>query len=186
MTPIFYLRRVDSERTAETNDSYQAELDRMTGYIRDGVRYAVLTAHPRSLQGAFPDDMFKNPDQSPYAQYSWREECTPVGVSGPGLQIEIASDAFLGWRYSSEVKDTLIGSGFAPPFEFGADYCNWTLFRVGEGTEPRSVAGHVVTSLLLLVYRTLRGLDVPLDSWKFESEWIVAEERFDLHSRLMR
>jgi hypothetical protein len=163
-------------------DALAAEFARL---VAVGTLYAVLVAHPCDVRNGrhFLDD--DHPCSPPYVQYHWRDECTPVGESGPGIQIEVVGDRYLRRPHSPEVVRRLRALGLTEPGVLGDDFDNWVAFRVGEATEPNSVARMLVAAL--------SAMDVPLLPAESsvcggvagcEFEWITSDERFELQSVL--
>ena len=148
-----------------------------------GALYAVLVAHPcdprtRRRPGG-------DAQSSPYVQFHWRDECSPVGEPGPGIQVEVVGDRYLRRPHPPEVRNLLSSLGFTAPGVLGDDFDNWVAFRTGEATDPSSVARMLVAGLHAVVAPSVSADDAAKDGTTgIEFEWIRADEQFDLHAVL--
>ena len=118
---------------------------RLARYVREGRDYVVVIAHENTFVGNTP---VENPG---FVQFAWRDDLR--------LQIEVQGDHYRDEPYSALQQRRLTRLGYAPPFEHGDDFCNWTLFREAEGCQPESV-----TMLLIESMRMVFGthfLDIP-------------------------
>jgi len=151
--------------------------------VASGTLYAVLVAHPCDPRmQRRPGGVACSP---PYVQFHWRDECSPVGEPGPGIQVEVVGDRYL-WRpHPPEVRDQLSVLGFTAPGVLGDVFDNWVAFRTGEATEPNSVARLLVAGLRTVVVPSVPVDDAAHDGTvNVEFEWIRADEQFDVHAVL--
>ena len=145
---------------------------RLARYVREGRDYVVVIAHENTFVGNTP---VENPG---FVQFAWRDDLR--------LQIEVQGDHYRDEPYSALQQRRLTCLGYAPPFEHGDDFCNWTLFREAEGCQPESVAMLLIESMRM-VFGT-HFLDIPtclragLSHWKLE--WLVSPDKRDIEAEL--
>jgi hypothetical protein len=133
-------------------------------------RYVTLVANPRDGQSV-----------APFTQVAWRDDCS--------MQLEAVSDQFLDYFLDDEQCKLLSQLGYANSDELNDErddepddglvdepgFVNYVQFRVGEGTEPLSVAE--------LLVRTLRDVyRVEIAATDFE--YITSDEKFNLAAAL--
>jgi len=144
---------------------------RLARYVREGREYVVVIAHENTFFGAASN----NPG---FVQFAWRDDLR--------LQVEVQGDQYRDEPYSATQQQMLSRLGYAPPFEHGDDFCNWTQFREAEGCHPESVAKLLVDSLLWVV--GTHFLDVPecvrvgASHWRLE--WLVSPGKRDIEAEL--
>ena len=145
---------------------------RLARYVREGRDYVVVIAHENTFVGNTP---VENPG---FVQFAWRDDLR--------LQVEVQGDHYRDEPYSAAQRRTLTRLGYAPPFEHGEDFCNWTLFREAEGCQPESVAQLLVDSLGWVLAAHFH--DIPtcvrhgVSHWKLE--WLVSPGKRDLEAEL--
>jgi len=121
-------------------------------------RYVTLVANPRDGQTV-----------APFTQVAWRDDCS--------MQLEAVSDQFLDYFLDDEQCKLLSQLGYELDDELDdePEFVNYVQFRVGEGTEPWSVAE--------LLVRTLRDVyRVEIATTDFE--FITSDEKFNLAAAL--
>ena len=144
---------------------------RLARYVREGREYVVVIAHENTFVG----DASDNPG---FVQFAWRDDLR--------LQVEVQGDQYRDEPYSALQQQTLTRLGYAPPFEHGDDFCNWTQFREAEGCQPESVTMLLIDSLRM-VFGT-HFLDIPtclragLSHWKLE--WLVSPGKRDIEAEI--
>jgi hypothetical protein len=125
---------VDDLRAARTRESRFR--NRLAGLVERGHDFVTMLATERLVDGRVSDD---NP---PYVQFAWRDDLR--------LQVETQADHYRAEPYSETQHRLLRNLGYSAPYELGDDFCNWTIFRVAEGCEPRSVAALMIDTLWLV------------------------------------
>jgi hypothetical protein len=144
---------------------------RLARYVREGREYVVMIAHENTFVG----DASDNPG---FVQFAWRDDLR--------LQVEVQGDHYRDEPYSATQRRVLTQLGYAPPFEHGDDFCNWTQFREAEGCQPESVTMLLIDSLRM-VFGT-HFLDIPtclragLSHWKLE--WLVSPGKRDIEAEI--
>ena len=145
---------------------------RLARYVREGRDYVVVIAHENTFVGNTPEE---NPG---FVQFAWRDDLR--------LQIEVQGVHYRDEPYSARQRTRLTRLGYAPPFEHGDDFCNWTLFREAEGCQPESVTMLLIESLQM-VFGT-HFLDIPtclrvgVSHWKLE--WLVSPVKRDIEAEV--
>ena len=155
-----YLRRLEACQT------------RLARYVREGRDYVVVIAHENTFVGNTP---VENPG---FVQFAWRDDLR--------LQVEVQGDHYRDEPFNALQRTRLTRLGYAPPFEHGDDFCNWTLFREAEGCQPESVAQLLVDSLGWVLGAQFH--DIPtcvragMSHWKLE--WLVSLGKRDVEAEL--
>ena len=145
---------------------------RLARYVREGRDYVVVIAHENTFVGNTPEE---NPG---FVQFAWRDDLR--------LQIEVQGDHYRDEPYNALQRTRLTRLGYAPPFEHGDDFCNWTLFREAEGCQPESVAQLLVDSLGWVLGAHFH--DIPtcvragMSHWKLE--WLVSPVKRDIEAEV--
>ncbi len=145
---------------------------RLARYVREGRDYVVVIAHENTFVGNPP---VENPG---FVQFAWRDDLR--------LQIEVQGDHYRDEPYSARQRRRLTRLGYAPPFEHGDDFCNWTLFREAEGCQPESVTTLLIDSLRMVFDTHFH--DIPnsvrmgVSHWKLE--WLVSPGKRDIEAEI--
>ena len=144
------------------NETWPAITERLARLLQAHHRYVTLVANPRDGQTV-----------APFTQVAWRDDCS--------MQLEAVSDQFLDY-FLDDVQCKLLSQlGYANSDELDEElddepeFVNYVQFRVGEGTEPWSVAE--------LLVRTLRDV-YRVDIATTEFEYITSDEKFNLAAAL--
>ena len=144
------------------NETWPAVTARLARLLQAHHRYVTLVANPRDGQTV-----------APFTQVAWRDDCS--------MQLEAVSDQFLDYFLDDEQCKLLSQLGYANSDELNdelvdePEFVNYVQFRVGEGTEPWSVAE--------LLVRTLRDVyRVEIAATDFE--YITSDEKFNLAAAL--
>ena len=152
------------------NETWPAITERLARLLQAHHRYVTLVANPRDGQSV-----------APFTQVAWRDDCS--------MQLEAVSDQFLDYFLDDEQCKLLSQLGYANSDELNDErddepddglvdepgFVNYVQFRVGEGTEPLSVAE--------LLVRTLRDVyRVEIAATDFE--YITSDEKFNLAAAL--
>ena len=152
------------------NETWPAVTERLARLLQAHHRYVTLVANPRDGQSV-----------APFTQVAWRDDCS--------MQLEAVSDQFLDYFLDDEQCKLLSQLGYANSDELNDErddepddglvdepgFVNYVQFRVGEGTEPWSVAE--------LLVRTLRDVyRVEIAATDFE--YITSDEKFNLAAAL--
>lgn len=150
----------------------QVCITRLARYIREGRDYVVVIAHENTF-------VSKTPVENPgFVQFAWRDDLR--------LQVEVQGDHYRDEPYTPGERAVLISRGYAPPFEHGDDFCNWTLFREGEGCQPESVAELLVDSLKWVVGAHFFDISTCVrygtSHWKLE--WLVSPGKRDIEAEV--
>ena len=144
------------------NETCPAITERLARLLQAHHRYVTLVANPRDGQTV-----------APFTQVAWRDDCS--------MQLEAVSDQFLDYFLDDEQCKLLSQLGYANSDELDEElddepeFVNYVQFRVGEGTEPWSVAE--------LLVRTLRDV-YRVDIATTEFEYITSDEKFNLAAAL--
>ena len=148
------------------NETWPAITERLARLLQAHHRYVTLVANPRDGQTV-----------APFTQVAWRDDCS--------MQLEAVSDQFLDYFLDDEQCKLLSQLGYANSDELDEEldeelddepeFVNYVQFRVGEGTEPWSVAE--------LLVRTLRDV-YRVDIATTEFEYITSDEKFNLAAAL--
>ena len=144
------------------NETWPAVTARLAQLLQAHHRYVTLVANPRDGQTV-----------APFTQVAWRDDCS--------MQLEAVSDQFLDYFLDDEQCKLLSLLGYANSDELDdelddePEFVNYVQFRVGEGTEPWSVAE--------LLVRTLRDV-YRVDTATTEFEYITSDEKFNLAAAL--
>ena len=144
------------------NETWPAVTERLARLLQAHHRYVTLVANPRDGQTV-----------APFTQVAWRDDCS--------MQLEAVSDQFLDYFLDDEQCKLLSQLGYANSDELDEElddepeFVNYVQFRVGEGTEPWSVAE--------LLVRTLRDV-YRVDIATTEFEYITSDEKFNLAAAL--
>ena len=153
-----------------TSETWPAITERLARLLQAHHRYVTLVANPRDGQSV-----------APFTQVAWRDDCS--------MQLEAVSDQFLDYFLDDEQCKLLSQLGYANSDELNDErddepddglvdepgFVNYVQFRVGEGTEPLSVAE--------LLVRTLRDVyRVEIAATDFE--YITSDEKFNLAAAL--
>ena len=144
------------------NETWPAVTARLARLLQAHHRYVTLVANPRDGQSV-----------APFTQVAWRDDCS--------MQLEAVSDQFLDYFLDDEQCKLLSQLGYAFTDELNdepvdePEFVNYVQFRVGEGTEPWSVAE--------LLVRTLRDV-YRVDIATTEFEYITSDEKFNLAAAL--
>ncbi len=136
------------------NETWPAVTARLARLLQAHHRYVTLVANPRDGQTV-----------APFTQVAWRDDCS--------MQLEAVSDQFLDYFLDDEQRKLLsqLGYVFTDELVDEPEFVNYVQFRVGEGTEPWSVAE--------LLVRTLRDVyRVEIATTVFE--YITSDEKFNL------
>ena len=144
------------------SETWPAVTTRLARLLQAHHRYVTLVANPRDGQTV-----------APFTQVAWRDDCS--------MQLEAVSDQFLDYFLDDEQCKLLSQLGYAFTDELNdepvdePEFVNYVQFRVGEGTEPWSVAE--------LLVRTLRDV-YRVDIATTEFEYITSDEKFNLAAAL--
>jgi hypothetical protein len=144
------------------NETWPAITERLARLLQAHHRYVTLVANPRDGQSV-----------APFTQVAWRDDCS--------MQLEAVSDQFLDYFLDDEQCKLLSQLGYALTDELDEElndepeFVNYVQFRVGEGTEPWSVAE--------LLVRTLRDV-YRVDVATTDFEYITSDEKFNLAAAL--
>ena len=144
------------------NETWPAITERLARLLQAHHRYVTLVANPRDGQTV-----------APFTQVAWRDDCS--------MQLEAVSDQFLDYFLDDEQCKLLSQLGYANSDELDEElddepeFVNYVQFRVGEGTEPWSVAE--------LLVRTLRDV-YRVEIATTEFEYITSDEKFNLAAAL--
>ena len=144
------------------NETWPAVTERLARLLQAHHRYVTLVANPRDGQTV-----------APFTQVAWRDDCS--------MQLEAVSDQFLDYFLDDEQCKLLSQLGYANSDELDdelvdePEFVNYVQFRVGEGTEPWSVAE--------LLVRTLRDV-YRVEIATTEFEYITSDEKFNLAATL--
>ena len=148
------------------NETWPAVTERLARLLQAHHRYVTLVANPRDGQTV-----------APFTQVAWRDDCS--------MQLEAVSDQFLDYFLDDEQCKLLSQLGYAFTDELDdelddglvdePEFVNYVQFRVGEGTEPWSVAE--------LLVRTLRDV-YRVEIAATEFEYITSDEKFNLAAAL--
>ena len=144
------------------NETWPAITERLARLLQAHHRYVTLVANPRDGQTV-----------APFTQVAWRDDCS--------MQLEAVSDQFLDYFLDDEQCKLLSQLGYAltderdDELDDEPEFVNYVQFRVGEGTEPWSVAE--------LLVRTLRDV-YRVDIATTEFEYITSDEKFNLAAAL--
>ena len=145
-----------------TSETWPAITERLARLLQAHHRYVTLVANPRDGQSV-----------APFTQVAWRDDCS--------MQLEAVSDQFLDYFLDDEQCKLLSQLGYANSDELNDElddepkFVNYVQFRVGEGTEPWSVAE--------LLVRTLRDV-YRVEIAATEFEYITSDEKFNLAAAL--
>ncbi len=148
------------------HETWPAITERLARLLQAHHRYVTLVANPHDGQTV-----------APFTQVAWRDDCS--------MQLEAVSDQFLDYFLDDEQCKLLTQLGYAFTDELDdelsdeipdePEFVNYVQFRVGEGTEPWSVAE--------LLVRTLRDVyRVEIATTDFE--FITSDEKFNLAAAL--
>ena len=144
------------------NETWPAITERLARLLQAHHRYVTLVANPRDGQRV-----------APFTQVAWRDDCS--------MQLEAVSDQFLDYFLDDEQCKLLSQLGYANSDELDdelvdePEFVNYVQFRVGEGTEPWSVAE--------LLVRTLRDV-YRVEIATTEFQYITSDEKFNLAATL--
>ena len=144
------------------DETWPAITERLARLLQAHHRYVTLVANPRDGQSV-----------APFTQVAWRDDCS--------MQLEAVSDQFLDYFLDDEQCKLLSQLGYANSDELNDElddepkFVNYVQFRVGEGTEPWSVAE--------LLVRTLRDV-YRVEIAATEFEYITSDEKFNLAAAL--
>ena len=144
------------------NETWPAVTERLARLLQAHHRYVTLVANPRDGQSV-----------APFTQVAWRDDCS--------MQLEAVSDQFLDYFLDDEQCKLLSQLGYAnsdqlvDELDDEPEFVNYVQFRVGEGTEPWSVAE--------LLVRTLRDV-YRVEIATTEFEYITSDEKFNLAAAL--
>ena len=144
------------------DETWPAITERLARLLQAHHRYVTLVANPRDGQSI-----------APFTQVAWRDDCS--------MQLEAVSDQFLDYFLDDEQCKLLSQLGYAFTDELNdepvdePEFVNYVQFRVGEGTEPWSIAE--------LLVRTLRDV-YRVDIATTEFEYITSDEKFNLAAAL--
>jgi len=144
------------------NETWPAITERLARLLQAHHSYVTLVANPRDGQTV-----------APFTQVAWRDDCS--------MQLEAVSDQFLDYFLDDEQCKLLSQLGYANSDELDdelvdePEFVNYVQFRVGEGTEPWSVAE--------LLVRTLRDV-YRVEIAATEFEYITSDEKFNLATAL--
>ncbi len=148
------------------HETWPAITARLARLLQAHHRYVTLVANPRDGQTV-----------APFTQVAWRDDCS--------MQLEAVSDQFLDYFLDDDQCKLLSQLGYELNEEFDdelsdemrdePEFVNYVQFRVGEGTEPWSVAE--------LLVRTLRDV-YRVEIAATEFEFITSDEKFNLAAAL--
>ena len=152
------------------SETWSAVTERLARLLQAHHRYVTLVANPCDGQSV-----------APFTQVAWRDDCS--------MQLEAVSDQFLDYFLDDEQCKLLSQLGYANSDELNderddepddglvdePEFVNYVQFRVGEGTEPWSVAE--------LLVRTLRDV-YRVEIAATEFEYITSDEKFNLAAAL--
>ncbi len=140
------------------HETWPAITARLARLLQAHHRYVTLVANPRDGQTV-----------PPFTQVARRDECS--------MQLEAVSDQFLDYFLDDEQCKLLSQLGYELDDELDdePEFVNYVQFRVGEGTEPWSVAE--------LLVRTLRDV-YRVEIAATEFEFITSDEKFNLAAAL--
>ena len=140
------------------NETWPTVTERLARLLQAHHRYVTLVANPRDGQTV-----------APFTQVAWRDDCS--------MQLEAVSDQFLDYFLDDEQCKLLSQLGYTITDELDdePEFVNYVQFRVGEGTEPWSVAE--------LLVRTLRDV-YRVEIAATEFEYITSDEKFNLAAAL--
>ena len=144
------------------NETWPAITERLARLLQAHHRYVTLVANPRDGQTV-----------APFTQVAWRDDCS--------MQLEAVSDQFLDYFLDDEQCKLLSQLGYAltderdDELDDEPEFVNYVQFRVGEGTEPWSVAE--------LLVRTLRDV-YRVEIATTEFQYITSDEKFNLAATL--
>ena len=144
------------------DETWPAITERLARLLQAHHRYVTLVANPRDGQTV-----------APFTQVAWRDDCS--------MQLEAVSDQFLDYFLDDEQCKLLSQLGYANSYELDdelvdePEFVNYVQFRVGEGTEPWSVAE--------LLVRTLRDV-YRVEIATTEFQYITSDEKFNLAATL--
>ena len=140
------------------NETWPAITERLARLLQAHHRYVTLVANPRDGQRV-----------APFTQVAWRDDCS--------MQLEAVSDQFLDYFLDDEQCKLLsqLGYAFTDELVDEPEFVNYVQFRVGEGTEPWSVAE--------LLVRTLRDV-YRVEIATTEFQYITSDEKFNLAAAL--
>ena len=140
------------------HETWPAITARLARLLQAHHRYVTLVANPRDGQTV-----------APFTQVAWRDDCS--------MQLEAVSDQFLDYFLDDEQCKLLSQLGYELDDELDdePEFVNYVQFRVGEGTEPWSVAE--------LLVRTLRDV-YRVEIAATEFEFITSDEKFNLAAAL--
>ena len=152
------------------DETWPAITERLARLLQAHHRYVTLVANPRDGQTV-----------APFTQVAWRDDCS--------MQLEAVSDQFLDYFLDDEQCKLLSQLGYANSDELNderddepddglvdePEFVNYVQFRVGEGTEPWSVAE--------LLVRTLRDV-YRVEIATTEFQYITSDEKFNLAATL--
>ena len=153
-----------------TSETWPAITERLARLLQAHHRYVTLVANPRDGQSV-----------APFTQVAWRDDCS--------MQLEAVSDQFLDYFLDDEQCKLLSQLGYANSDELNdervdepddglvdePEFVNYVQFRVGEGTEPWSVA-----ELLVHTLRDVYRVEIAAT----EFEYITSDEKFNLAATL--
>ena len=145
-----------------SDENWPVVTERLARLLQAHHRYVTLVSNPRDGQTV-----------APFTQVAWRDDCS--------VQLEAVSDQFLDYFLDAEQCELLSQLGYAITDELEEElddelddepeFVNYVQFRVGEGTEPWSVAE--------LLVRTLRDV-YRVEIATTEFEYITSDEKFNL------
>jgi len=140
------------------HETWPAITARLARLLQAHHRYVTLVANPRDGQTV-----------APFTQVAWRDDCS--------MQLEAVSDQFLDYFLDDDQCKLLtqLGYAFTDELDDEPEFVNYVQFRVGEGTEPWSVAE--------LLVRTLRDV-YRVEIAATEFEYITSDEKFNLAAAL--
>ena len=140
------------------HETWPAIAARLARLLQAHHQYVTLVANPCDGQTV-----------APFTQVAWRDDCS--------MQLEAVSDQFLDYFLDDEQCKLLSQLGYELDDELDdePEFVNYVQFRVGEGTEPWSVAE--------LLVRTLRDV-YRVEIAATEFEFITSDEKFNLAAAL--
>lgn len=109
---------------------------RLAKHIRDGHWFVTVIAH-QAVLGATDEA-----DNPPFVQFAWRDDLQ--------LQIETQGDHYRDEPYSDPQIRILDDIGYAAPFALGEEFCNRTILRSGEASQPESAAKLMIDTLMFV------------------------------------